>query len=91
MGWGGTVGSDVTLRQNWSVFIRCRTMAMVAALPLWYQSISGKILTCLKKKEHFLAHKLTKLENFKENLSNTKHKSLKRFWSYYGDFEYQIE
>ena len=31
---GGSVGSDVTLRQNWSVFIRCRTMAVGAALAL---------------------------------------------------------
>ena len=31
---GGTVGSDVTLRQNWSVFIRCRTMPVGAALAL---------------------------------------------------------
>ena len=31
---GGTVGSDVTLRQNRSVFIRCRTMAVGAALAL---------------------------------------------------------
>ena len=29
-----TVGSDVTLRQNGSVFIRCRTMAVSAALAL---------------------------------------------------------
>ena len=29
-----TVGSDVTLRQNWSVFIRCRTMPLGAALAL---------------------------------------------------------
>ena len=32
--WGGTVGSDVTLCQNGSVFIRCRTMAVGAALAL---------------------------------------------------------
>ena len=31
---GGTVGSDVTLRENWSVFIRCRTMPLGAALAL---------------------------------------------------------
>ena len=31
------------------------------------------------------------LKFFKENLSNTKHKSLKRFWSYYDHFWYQIE
>ena len=31
-GGGGTVGSDVTLRQNWAVFIRGRTMAVGAAL-----------------------------------------------------------
>ena len=30
-----TVGSDVTLRKNGSVFIRCRTMAVGAALALW--------------------------------------------------------
>ena len=30
-----TVGSDVTLRQNWSVNIRCRTIAVGAALALW--------------------------------------------------------
>ena len=29
-----TVGSDVTLRENWSVFIRCRTMPVGAALAL---------------------------------------------------------
>ena len=29
-----TVGSDVTIRQNWSVAIRCRTMAVGAALVL---------------------------------------------------------
>ena len=28
----GTVGSDVTLRENWSVFIRCRNMTLGAAL-----------------------------------------------------------
>ena len=33
-GRGGTVGSDVTLRENWSVFIRCRTMPLGAALAL---------------------------------------------------------
>ena len=33
-GGGGTVGSDVTLRENWSVFIRCRTMPLGAALAL---------------------------------------------------------
>ena len=27
---GGTLGSDVTLRENWSVFIRCRTMPVGA-------------------------------------------------------------
>ena len=27
-----TLGSDVTLRENWSVFIRCRTMPLGAAL-----------------------------------------------------------
>ena len=32
---GSTVGSDVTLHQNGSVFIRCRTMAVGAALSLW--------------------------------------------------------
>ena len=31
---GGTVGSDVTLRENCSVFIRCRTMPVGAALAL---------------------------------------------------------
>ena len=31
---GGPVGSDVTLRENWSVFIRCRTMPLGAALAL---------------------------------------------------------
>ena len=31
---GGTVGSDVTLRENWSVFIRCRTLPVGAALVL---------------------------------------------------------
>ena len=31
-GAGGTVGSDVTLRENGSVFIRCRTMSIGAAL-----------------------------------------------------------
>ena len=30
----GTVGSDVTLRENWSVFIRCRTMPVGAVLAL---------------------------------------------------------
>ena len=52
-----------------------------------------------KKKEHFSSSKIDKvrafqrksLKIFKENLSNTKHKSLKRFWSYYDDFEYQFE
>ena len=34
LGGGGTVGSDVTLRENWSVFIRCRTMPLGAALAL---------------------------------------------------------
>ena len=34
IGEGGTVGSNVTLRQNWSVFIRCRTIALGAALAL---------------------------------------------------------
>ena len=29
-----TVGSDMTLRQNWSVFIRCRTTPVGAALAL---------------------------------------------------------
>ena len=29
-----TVGSDMTLRQNWSVFIQRRTMAVGAALAL---------------------------------------------------------
>ena len=33
-GGGGTAGSDVTLCQNGSVFIRCRTMAVGAALAL---------------------------------------------------------
>ena len=32
--WGKSVGSDVTLRQNGSVIIRCRTMAVGAALAL---------------------------------------------------------
>ena len=32
-GWG-TVCSDVTLRENWPVFIRCRTMPVGAALAL---------------------------------------------------------
>ena len=31
---GGAVGSDMTLRENWSVFIRCRTMPLGAALAL---------------------------------------------------------
>ena len=31
---GGTVGSDVTLHENCSVFIRCRTMPLGAALAL---------------------------------------------------------
>ena len=33
-GEGGTVGSDVTLREKWSVFIRCRTMPLGAAIAL---------------------------------------------------------
>ena len=33
-GGGGTGGSDVTLRENWSVFIRCRTVPVGAALAL---------------------------------------------------------
>ena len=33
-GGGGAVSSDVTLRQNGSVFIQCRTMAVGAALAL---------------------------------------------------------
>ena len=52
-----------------------------------------------KKKEHFSSSKIDKvrafqrksLKIFKENLSNTKHKSLKRFWCYYDDCECQIE
>ena len=33
-GGGGTVGSDVTLCENWSVFIRCSTMPVGALLAL---------------------------------------------------------
>ena len=52
-----------------------------------------------KKKEHFSSSKIDNfrafqrksLKIFKENLSNTKQKSLKPFWSYFDDFEYQIE
>jgi len=52
-----------------------------------------------KKKERFSSSKIDKvrafqrksLKLFKENLSNTKYKSLKRFWSYYDHFWYQIE
>ena len=52
-----------------------------------------------KKKKRFSSSKIDKvrafqrksLKFFKENLSNTKYESLKRFRSYYNHFWYQIE
>ena len=65
-GEGGTLGSDVTLYFV-GVFVKvwCRTMHVGAGLAPWewYQSISGEILTHLKKKNIFLAQKLTELEH----------------------------
>ena len=51
---------------------RCRIRLVGAGLAYcrWYQSNSCEFLTYLKKKNIFLAQKLTKLEHFKENLSN---------------------
>ena len=45
-------------------------------------SISKKIFEISQRKS---------LKFLKENLSNLKHKSLKRFWSYYDHFVNQIE
>ena len=68
----------------------CIFLCLVVSLSdvaLWYQSISGEILTCFKK-EHFSSSKMT--EHFKGYLSHSKYNPLTRFSSYYRYFEYQM-
>ena len=94
----GTVGSCVTLCQNVSVFpiphcgcvCRISTLIMV---PINFCEIFDLFKTkraqfCSSKIDRVRAFQRKSMKMFKENLSNTNHKSLKYFWSY--DVEHQI-
>ena len=64
-GCTGTMGSDVTPRQNEIVIMRCRTMAgyhisTLIMVPINFRRNSGPF----EKKIIFLAQKLTELEHF---------------------------
>ena len=65
----------------------------------WYHSLSGEILPHFYVKNIFLAQKLTKLEQFKENLSKFQeeitqtlnNKFLNILWSILDPFTYKIQ
>ena len=92
-----TVGSDMTLWQIWICLypmphcgcVCSNSTLIMVPINFWRNS------DLFKKKEHlssskidnFRAFQRKSLKIFKENLSNTKQKSLKPFWSYFDDFE----
>ena len=63
-------GFDVTLRQNWTVFIRCHKMAMGVATLIMVPINFWQNSYLFEKKNTSLAQKLTKIYYLKENLSN---------------------